>query len=351
MRDRLEDERNHLLRSLDDLDAEFTAGDIDEADYRTLRDDYTARAAAVIRAMEDAPEDRVATDDPAPTPRSWGRVALWTLGVLAFSVVAGMAIARASGSRGSVGTGSGDIRQTSRTMLFEAGEAAAAGDLDTAIERYSEVLEIEPANAEAFTYRGWLYWQQGDPAAAADDLAEAVAIDATYPDAQVFSAVVAVNDGRADDAAAHLLAFAELDPPAVMRQLVASARVRERTAELYAEQSRITDALEYLDALIAADPADPAPRAYRGWVVARAAVDAPELVEVAETHLLDAVEADPAFPDSHVYLAFLYNFLDRPADARDALAAYDGLVAESGDPPAHLEELIATQALRQALAP
>ena len=42
----LEEEREFLLRSLRDLEREREAGDIDDDDYRTLHDDYTARAAS-----------------------------------------------------------------------------------------------------------------------------------------------------------------------------------------------------------------------------------------------------------------------------------------------------------------
>ena len=50
----LEEERDFLLRSLRDLDAEHDAGDIDDVDYETLRDDYTVRTAVVLRALEQA---------------------------------------------------------------------------------------------------------------------------------------------------------------------------------------------------------------------------------------------------------------------------------------------------------
>ncbi|MBA2386613.1 MAG: hypothetical protein H0V69_05910, partial [Acidimicrobiia bacterium] len=45
----LEEERRFLLRSLRDLDREFEAGDVERDDYDTLRDDYTVRAATVLR--------------------------------------------------------------------------------------------------------------------------------------------------------------------------------------------------------------------------------------------------------------------------------------------------------------
>ncbi|MBJ7425327.1 MAG: hypothetical protein JHD22_00165, partial [Ilumatobacteraceae bacterium] len=40
-----------MLSSLSDLEHEFSAGDIDEGDYLSLRDSYTARAAALIREI------------------------------------------------------------------------------------------------------------------------------------------------------------------------------------------------------------------------------------------------------------------------------------------------------------
>ena len=66
----LEQEREFLLRSLDDLDRERAAGDMDEQDYRALRDGYTARAAAVLRALERAqnPTGVEASPDRVPAP-------------------------------------------------------------------------------------------------------------------------------------------------------------------------------------------------------------------------------------------------------------------------------------------
>jgi len=44
-------EKEFLLRSLRDLEDERAAGDIDDDDYATLKQDYTARAAAVLKAL------------------------------------------------------------------------------------------------------------------------------------------------------------------------------------------------------------------------------------------------------------------------------------------------------------
>src|SRR5690606_27537834 len=88
----LEEERDFLLRSLDDLEREHEAGDVDDHDYEVLKDDYTARAARVIRAIE-THQARLAA---ARRPRSRRRVALTTLGVVAFAVLAGVLVADAA---------------------------------------------------------------------------------------------------------------------------------------------------------------------------------------------------------------------------------------------------------------
>ena len=57
-RRQLEDERDFLLQSLDDLELEHESGGIDDESYAELHDDYTARAAAVIRTLRDGVDVR-----------------------------------------------------------------------------------------------------------------------------------------------------------------------------------------------------------------------------------------------------------------------------------------------------
>ena len=64
----LEEERRFLLGSIRDLEKEHEAGDVDEADFTALRDGYVARAAAVLREIEDG---RSAL--PAKPVRPWWR--------------------------------------------------------------------------------------------------------------------------------------------------------------------------------------------------------------------------------------------------------------------------------------
>src|SRR5205807_2945632 len=90
----LESERDFLLRSIADLEAERAAGNLDDEHYRTLKDDYTARAAAVLRSID---EGRDARPAPAPVPRR--RKFLTGGAVLAFVIVAALALAAAAGKR------------------------------------------------------------------------------------------------------------------------------------------------------------------------------------------------------------------------------------------------------------
>jgi hypothetical protein len=90
----LEEERRFLLRSIADLEREHAAGDVDDADYHALLDGYTARAATVLRAID---EDRAAL--PPKPPRNWKRTLISIGVVLVVAAVAGILVARFSGQR------------------------------------------------------------------------------------------------------------------------------------------------------------------------------------------------------------------------------------------------------------
>jgi tetratricopeptide (TPR) repeat protein len=211
----LEEERVFLLRSLDDLDREHDAGDIDENDYVTLRDGYTARAAAVLRAIES--EQAVL---PAPRPRNWRRITLWAAVVAVVAVAAGVLVAWASGDRLPGDTSSGDIAQNVTAKLAEA-RSLQASDLKGAIQRYDEVLQVEPDNPEALAYRGWLVSLVGAQANATDlvqkgeqSLQRAMQVAPSYADAFCFEAIVRFRMfGDAAGASAPVQQCLALNPP------------------------------------------------------------------------------------------------------------------------------------------
>jgi tetratricopeptide (TPR) repeat protein len=220
----LEEQRDFLLASLDDLERERAAGDIDEVDYEALRDDYTARAAAVLRALEEGG----ARYEAARPPGRWRQVAALVAVVAVLGVGAGVLVARSSGSRPPGASATGDVRLDTRDQLAQALDLAAAGEVLEAIMLYDEVLEVDPENVEALTYRGWLLVRV-DPSLRQDGLGfleEAVALDPDYPDARIFLALTYEDLGRLDEARAQIDAVDPDDVPLDVRPLVEGLRDR-----------------------------------------------------------------------------------------------------------------------------
>jgi tetratricopeptide (TPR) repeat protein len=246
----LEEERDFLLRSLDDLEREHDAGDVDDTDYAELKDDYTARAADVLRALDDR---RAAAAANAPS-RSWVRTAvgLGVVAVLALGV--GWFAFRDAGTRTPGGGITGDARQDSANLAMEAlqltglaQQALREGDSDGALElyrqameSYSQALELSPGNAEALTNRGWLYHNlalavgEGSEAVelegyALQDLDRAIAAEPSYGPARVFRAFLAADAGQFAAAQADLDAADPADIPTYMASTVDDLKARIAT--------------------------------------------------------------------------------------------------------------------------
>jgi tetratricopeptide (TPR) repeat protein len=231
----LREQRDFLLRSLDDLRREHEAGDVDDTDYLALEDDYTGRAARVIRAIEaleaGPPRRRRALTAGDPTGRAAsdrrrrrrGRTAAVAVAVAAFAIVAGVLVAQAAGRRGDGDTATGGIRETNSTQMNDAVGLAAEGDYEGAIAVYDDVLADDPTNVEALTFKGWFQFLSGDSAGVVT-LIDAVEADPNYPEAHAFLAVVFQRLGRPETALAELDRLDALDPPAEIADMVAGLR-------------------------------------------------------------------------------------------------------------------------------
>jgi Flp pilus assembly protein TadD len=218
----LEEERTFLLRSLDDLEEEHAAGDVDEQDYTTLRDDYTARAAKVIRTIE---RHQARDADPEASRVRWRRIAI-AAGIVVFALLAGTLVAQASGRRTGSDSITGNIRETSRTEVDQALELGNQGKWDEGIALLDKVIDKAPDNVEAVTYKGWFQAQSGDPAHALVTLVDANDIDPSYPPLHAFLAVVFERLGKTDYARKELQKLDTLDPPPIILQLVEPLRER-----------------------------------------------------------------------------------------------------------------------------
>ncbi len=248
-------ERDYLLRSLDDLDRELAAGDIDLHDYATLRADYTSRAAAILRSDEAPALDTSSTISKlaARTENQWdanadirpkrspARRIVAIVGVLGVAVGSGVAVARFAGERvGSTGL-TGTVRQAASPQQQQAekfmqiGRDNLGSDPIKSLQAFDAALKIDPTIAEAMAYSGWVLRIASLSAEGKDanDLRagairridEAIIADPTFPDAYAFKGVIALRDQ--DDPKTALAAFKKLDglkTPPFVQQLVGTAR-------------------------------------------------------------------------------------------------------------------------------
>jgi hypothetical protein len=233
----LKEERDFLIRSLKDLDAEHEAGDIDEADYQSLKDDYTARTASVLRAIEagSAPprrKSRPAASAPTTTTgrtpaersrRRWRLTAVSAL-ILAVGALAGWGVTASSGSRvpgqtatgnrQTTGTGQGGTTQGGNAQggvdprIEQASQLVNKGDVAGALKLYDAVLKDDPTQPVALANEGWLIAQAGmaaNPArpdlidAGLSRIVTAEQIDSTYSAAHFFRGYVLLrgkNDAK-----------------------------------------------------------------------------------------------------------------------------------------------------------
>ncbi|MDQ6696089.1 MAG: tetratricopeptide repeat protein [Actinomycetota bacterium] len=246
----LEEQRDFLLGSLDDLEREHDAGDIDEHDYQTLRDDYTVRAAEVLRAID---QRRQAFAD-ARRPRSTGRIVAVVAAVLVFAVVAGLLVANALGGRAPDQALTGGIRQTpSQDAKRCIDQIRPGSDPRPALHCFQKVLQRDPQNAVALAYQGWtlnltvMATSNLQPSAAkqfrtdaARFVARAVKSDPTYSDALAFAAIISFQQGRFADAQKALRAFDRSHPPAEMTSLIKQFALRPAIARGLAAQAKKT---------------------------------------------------------------------------------------------------------------
>jgi tetratricopeptide (TPR) repeat protein len=230
----LEEERDFLLRSLDDLEAERAAGELDEDDYRSLRDGYTARAAEVLRSLDEDREALEAAVGTSPPPR-WRRPVALLL-VAALAVGSGLAVAAMAGSReaGETVTGGGGPT-AARSRLAEAASVARE-DPARALDLYDAVIGDDAANVEAWAERGLLLASLSvglerpallDEARRSVD--RALELDPDEPRSRFYLGLVELFTGDRPAAADAFESALAADPPPTLRQAI-EARLEELRA-------------------------------------------------------------------------------------------------------------------------
>jgi tetratricopeptide (TPR) repeat protein len=218
----LEDEREFLLRSLDDLDAELVAGNIDPDTYRVLHDDYTARASAVIQSIADGVK-RGSPDRPR-LPSALRAVTIG--GIVVFALLAAILLAHTAGQRRPGQQITGDAQSGGSTTTTSPGQGIAAAKqaatarpksydpriryaralfasqlYPAALQEYLVAAKLDPTQAEPIAYTGWLTGlfaqtekkqatKQALFDAASTSLDRAISVDPTYPDSYVLKGLL-----------------------------------------------------------------------------------------------------------------------------------------------------------------
>ncbi|MEZ5259484.1 MAG: hypothetical protein R2705_22170 [Ilumatobacteraceae bacterium] len=231
----LEEERDFLLRSISDLDREHEAGDVADDDYRTLRDDYTARLRPPSgRSRRGRPNSRRS----AAVTRTGivGIAAALSVLVVAISWWLGRSsendTAATPAPAAAVSPCPPDAAADVNTMLVDA-RGALGADPSCALTLFRTVLDTEPENVEARTYLGWLLafdaMTNGLEADAMEErghqalllIDSARKLDPSYTDAQCFAAIVNYRLlGDAKSAAEPLAECRKGDLPAEVAPLV-----------------------------------------------------------------------------------------------------------------------------------
>lgn len=265
-RDALEAEREFLLRSLDDLEAERADGNVDDGTYRELHDDYTARAAAVIRSLDTGTD----VTPPPPPPASAIARSLTVGGILAFALVAAILLTHAVGQRhpGQTITGNNQVKGSgSPTTVADPGPALAAAaksrprsyaariayaryliqaqNFGAAVHEFGAAARIDPSQPEPPTYAGWagaLLAEQITDAKARQPLLSAalgrindvVKANPKYPDAYALRGVILFDfEHKARDAVPSFQQFLLLtdDTNPLRPQVLAVLAQAERAAK------------------------------------------------------------------------------------------------------------------------
>lgn len=243
----LESEREFLVQSLRDLEAERADGGIDDATFTTLHSDYTARAAAVLRALGGGDDRR---PKPPPVPKE-KRILLY-LAIAVFSIGLAVSLAKFAGTRepgaGLTGNSVGSLDPNSFEGKVErARQLVVARNYTEALVVYVEAQRLEPNRADVRVELAQMLIQQlrtenldaktaGITIEAADGaLDAALKIDPKYASAYAFKgALVAQFRGRPDLAKPFLEKYLKLAPNGsyepMARSLLADAQTPTSTS-------------------------------------------------------------------------------------------------------------------------
>jgi tetratricopeptide (TPR) repeat protein len=248
----LNDQREFLLRSIDDAEREYDAGDLAQEDYEVLVARDRNRLAEVEEAL--AALGPVIVEDPAPvaaepaerrvrTRRGKWRLAGIVVSCVLIAVGAVILVNHAVNPALPGQASSGSITQSKEEQIEEQLQEAAIlnndGQAVDALKLYNTVLSEDPVDPEALAASGWLDWNYGSAGKSADLMrkgraaeAKAIRLAPTYYAGHLFLGLILLNqDHNAPGAIKEFTSFLADSPPQAeldsVAPLVAAAYTQE----------------------------------------------------------------------------------------------------------------------------
>lgn len=231
-------ERDFLLRSLADLEAEHALGELTDDRFQELHDQYTVQAATVLRAIDRLDAAVPTAVVPASARARRRRVVPAALVVLVLVGGGATLLSRSVGDRGEGQTITGNAqsigddldalarRAQQRPDDFDAQMAYASalmegGDAVDALRAFDAADRAKPSAPAPKAYSGWLLFLAGLTDEALPRIEAAIAADPEFPDAHFFRGMVLLR-GRDDreGALVEFRRFLELAPPGPERDQV-----------------------------------------------------------------------------------------------------------------------------------
>jgi tetratricopeptide (TPR) repeat protein len=167
----LDDERDFLLRSIDDAAREHDAGDLSDSDHDVLLSRDRSRLAEVEAELAALGPEEPAVAEPessdVPPRRRYGRWRRVGIVVACGFIVAGAvilvdhAVSPALPGQASSGTVTLSKAQQIEDQLAAASVLTEDGDGQQALELYNKVLTEDPDDPYALAAGGWLEWNAG----------------------------------------------------------------------------------------------------------------------------------------------------------------------------------------------
>jgi hypothetical protein len=317
----LAEERDFLLSSLRDLDAEHDAGDIDDVDYETLRDDYTVRTAQVLRAISRAEQ---------PVNRAGGRRAAGgTDGRPAQATVAKRL--RAMPAAAGHGHGSTD----GAVVADRGGEGTSGAGLDDSADASDPVGAVARRSSAADDARRTkTRWRLA-----------AIVMSVLLFGVIAGWAVTATSGSRVSGQS--ITGNSNLRSPTSTPSAVDSSLQKAATM---VSNGKVGDALKLYDQILKQTPNQPEAEANSGWLIAQTGLSVnhvrTDLVDEGLTRIQAAEKAAPTYADPHFFRGFLLlRAKNDPVDAVTELRVYLGTVDPSSPEVPDVE-----QVLKEAIA-